>query len=194
MSIFTSAIAGKVAIALLAGGSLVIGAGASAFATELPGLLQEAIQEVTEGTEELEEQDLTEGDESGEPAGTSEGEESEESEEDTGDTEAVKGPKIPGPAAYGLCNAFGHGGLPEHSTAFTALASGAAEASVKEFCDLLPAKVKGDDAEDGGEDESAEDADAEDAGDDSRDGKSDKKDKSNRGNKGGNGKGKGGRP
>lgn len=161
MSILTSAVAAKVAIALLAGGSLVVGAGFSAFAAELPVLVLETIEDVVEGSEEnveVTDDESTEGDEGTEPAESTEGDESEGDDSEGDDSEgsdSAQGPKIPGPAAYGLCNAFGNGGLAAHSTAFKALASGAAEAGVEEFCASLPAKVKDEESEEGDAEEDA---------------------------------------
>ncbi len=45
-----------------------------------------------------------------------------------------RGPDATGPAAFGLCTAYSHGGLPPQSVAYQALARAAAPGTVEEYC------------------------------------------------------------
>jgi len=143
MSVLTSATAGKLAIALLAGGSLIVGAGLSAHASEFPALLPQSVSALTD-TDEFTDDDLLKDDLVEEPVDEGDDESGEE-----GDGDSARGPDAAGPAAFGLCNAHSTGGLREHSTAFGALLAAASEGTVDEYCAALPAKVKSDDPEDG---------------------------------------------
>lgn len=61
-------------------------------------------------------------------------------------TSAPAGPDAFGPAAFGLCNAFSHGGLSTTSTAYTALVQAAGgEDGVDSYCATVAAPAGGDD-------------------------------------------------
>jgi len=53
-------------------------------------------------------------------------------------SESPKGPDATGPAAFGLCNAYAHGGLPQNSTAYRALLAAAGTGTVDAYCATIP--------------------------------------------------------
>lgn len=205
MSTLTIPFGAKLAAIVLAG---VVATGASVAASvSATGIAFEEIAELTTTEEEAPDPVVEAGElpaidtESGleEEGEEEEGEEGEDTEDGEEDGEAsTKGPDATGSAAYGLCNAWSNGGLPDHSTAYGALEAAAGSADeVEEYCDSLPAKGKkdkgGDVAEDGDETtdgdtdgEETEDGDTEDTDADATEtekaDKSEKSEKSNNGN------------
>jgi hypothetical protein len=126
LSVLTT-IGGKVAIGLLAGGAAVIGGTAvAAYADLLPASIQQAAHDsigapVPGATESADPTDT--------PTTTS----------TATPTSAPVGPDATGPAAYGLCTAFTHGGLNVTSVAYASLANAANGAdNIATYCATIP--------------------------------------------------------
>jgi hypothetical protein len=151
--ILSTLLSAKTAAAAVGAGALVLGGGTvAAYAGVLPTSLQD-VAHVVVGAPAPEDQVAATGSpdpstsaEPSEPADASEAPDPSESPEPsespkaagTADSPAasaaaatagVRGPDATGPAAFGLCTAHTHGGLPEHSTAYQALAAAAAAAA-----------------------------------------------------------------
>ena len=122
LSVFAT-LAGKVAIGLLAGGAAVVGGTAvAAYADLLPTSIQQAAHDsigapVPGATDSAEPTDTP----TSTPTATP--------------TSTPVGPDATGPAAFGLCTAFTHGGLNVSSTAYASLANAANGASnIATYC------------------------------------------------------------
>lgn len=115
-------LAGKVAIGLLAGGAAVIGGTAvAAYAHALPPAAQQIAHDTIGAPSPTDASDTN-----GTPTATP--------------TATPVGPDATGPAAYGLCTAFGHGGLNVSSTAYASLAKAAnGAANIAAYCATIPA-------------------------------------------------------
>jgi len=149
VSIITGLVGSKIAASLLAG-ALVIGggAGAAAYANVLPTPLQETAHDLigapapeiaaTESESDETEADETASDESVSDETESESEEtaSDENESDDSSTKASRvGPDVRGHAAYGLCQAYAHGGLGVSSTPYASFVVAAdGEANIAAYC------------------------------------------------------------
>ena len=124
MSFFTAVVTGKIAIAALAIGSIATGGAVAAYAGTLPSPLQQIAHEAL-------------GAPSDDPTATPTPDpiETPDPTETPVPTTAPQGPDATGPAAFGLCTAFSHGGLHWTSTAYAALvtASGGA-ANIATYC------------------------------------------------------------
>ncbi|MDQ1545900.1 MAG: hypothetical protein QOH69_804 [Actinomycetota bacterium] len=125
LSVFAT-LGGKVAIGLLAGGAAVVGGTAvAAYADLLPATIQQAAHDsigapVPGATASAEPTDAPT------PTPT------------TTPTSSSVGPDATGPAAFGLCTAFTHGGLNVSSTAYASLASAANGASnIATYCSTI---------------------------------------------------------
>lgn len=113
----------KVAIGVLAGGAVVVGGtGFAAYAGLLPASIQQAAHDsigapVPGATESVDPTDAPTASPSSTPVG----------------------PDATGPAAFGLCTAFTHGGLNVTSTAYASLAGAANGASnIATYCATIP--------------------------------------------------------
>ncbi len=126
LSVFTL-IGGKVAIGILAGSAVVAGgAGVAAYADLLPAAAQKVAHDTIDAplpraTDSSDPTDRP----TALPTGTP--------------TATPGGPDATGPAAFGLCTAFTHGGLKVTSTAYASLASAAKGASnIATYCATIP--------------------------------------------------------
>jgi len=127
MSLITTLVGSKIAAGLLAG-AIVIGGGtgAAAYANVLPTPLQEAAHDLIGAPESEIAATEAVSDETVSEEPDSESTESEETVSDETDSESDDsatagtkvGPDITGHAAYGLCQAFTHGGLGVSSTPY----------------------------------------------------------------------------
>jgi len=147
VSIITGLVGSKIAASLLAG-ALVVGggAGAAAYANVLPTPLQETAHDLigapapeiaaTESEPDEAESDDTESDEAVSDDTESDDAVSDEAESDDSSTTATRvGPDVTGHAAYGLCNAYSHGGLGVSSTPYAAFVVAAeGEANIAAYC------------------------------------------------------------
>lgn len=139
MSFMHAPTAVKLAVTLCAGLGLLVGVGAASAATssssffaELPG--SDPAVDAT-STPDLEGSELPDIETDSGVDDDSEADTDTETEE----SEAGGGPDATGSAAWGLCNARAHGGLPDHSTAFSALEAAAGGGdNVEEYCDSIP--------------------------------------------------------
>lgn len=156
MNLLSAPFGAKIAVALFAG-AIVVGGSVSASAAVI-----ETVEDVVTATVETPDEDGTDGvvDEGETDEGTEDGADDGTEEGTDGDAE-THGPDATGDAAWGLCNARSHGGLPGHSTAGEAL-DAAADGDVDAYCATVE-KHHGDEADDEG-DETTEDS--EDAADD----------------------------
>ena len=125
LSVFAT-LGGKVAIGLLAGGAAVVGGTAvAAYADLLPASIQQAAHDsigapVSGATNTADPTDTP----TSTPTASS--------------TSTPVGPDATGPAAFGLCTAFTHGGLNVSSTAYASLASAANGASnIATYCSTI---------------------------------------------------------
>lgn len=128
MSFFTALISSKIALAALGVAAVAVGGTAAVAAT---GNLPETSQGIVHTASAMPD-----------PA-TSATAETADSTEAPNPTSTPKGPDATGSAAFGLCNAFTHGGLGSNSTAYKSLltaASGAA--NVAAYCDTVIADKK----------------------------------------------------
>ena len=133
MSLFTTLISSKVAVGVLGAGIVTAGAtGAAAYANVLPAPLQQSAHALI-----------------GAPApetATTTAEKISASQEPspTASSSAIaQGPDATGPAAYGLCNAYLHGGLKVSSTAYTSLVTAAkGSANIVSYCASVPTPGK----------------------------------------------------
>ncbi|HEU5222309.1 MAG TPA: hypothetical protein VFU07_01335 [Candidatus Lumbricidophila sp.] len=66
---------------------------------------------------------------------------------ETESASAPKGPDATGPAAFGLCNAFSHGGLHNTSVAHSALLAAAGSGSIDAYCAPILAAHSHDDSD-----------------------------------------------
>jgi len=153
MSLFTVFATSKVAASVLAAGTLAVGGtGAAAFAGALPSDVQQSAHEllgapaphvggVSEtATADAEAKASATPSASAAAAGDVEGENA-----DAKASATAVGPDATGPAAFGLCTAFTHGGLEATSTGFKSLAVAAkGEANIESFCADVTAPGKSD--------------------------------------------------
>jgi hypothetical protein len=122
LSVFAT-LGGKVAIGLLAGGAAVVGGTAvAAYADLLPASIQQAAHDsIGAPSSGATESDDPTGAPTSTPTATP--------------TSTPVGPDATGPAAFGLCTAFTHGGLNVSSTAYASLESAANGASnIATYC------------------------------------------------------------
>jgi hypothetical protein len=151
MSLFTVFATSKVAASVLAAGTLAVGGtGAAAFAGALPSDVQQSAHELlgapaphVGGVSETAKAGA-EATASATPSASAAGEVAGENADAKASANAV-GPDATGPAAFGLCTAFTHGGLEATSTGFKSLAVAAkGEANIKSFCADVTAPGKSD--------------------------------------------------
>ena len=139
MSLITAALSTKVLVSLVATGVIAFGGtGLAAYAGVLPDGLQQTASEIIgaptpedvvapdAGVVADEESTIDTDTDTDTDTGTGTDTEVPDSGSDTEDSEPdpildSKGPDATGSAAYGLCNAYSRGGLPEHSTAYQSL-------------------------------------------------------------------------
>lgn len=148
--ILSTLLPAKAAAALVGAGALVLGGGAvAAYAGVLPPSLQGVAHAVVgapaaddQGDQATESPDPSTSPEPSDEAKTADPSESPDpsvspqaagassaSAPDPSTSPSPHGPDATGPAAFGLCNAHAHGGLPDHSTAYQALAAAASAAA-----------------------------------------------------------------
>ena len=122
LSVFAT-LGGKIAIGLLAGGVAVVGGTAvAAYADLLPSSIQQAAHDTVGAP-------VPGATDSADPTDTP------TSTPTATPTSGPVGPDATGPAAFGLCTAFTHGGLNVSSTAYASLASAANGASnIATYC------------------------------------------------------------
>ena len=128
MSFFTVLISSKIALGVL--GVAAVAAGGTA-AVAVAGNLPEASQGIVHTV-------------SATPDPTKSAKaETADSTDAPDSTSAPKGPDAKGAAAFGLCNAFTHGGLGSNSTAYKSLLTAASsEANIAAYCDKVIADKK----------------------------------------------------
>jgi hypothetical protein len=144
MSLFTVFASSKVAASVLAAGTLAVGGtGAAAFAGALPSDVQQSAHELlgapaphvggVSGTATSGASAEATASASATPSATASATAS--ADADSEKATAAAGPDATGPAAFGLCTAFTHGGLDSGSTAFKSLAVAAkGEANIDSYC------------------------------------------------------------
>lgn len=144
MSLFTVFASSKVAASVLAAGTLAVGGtGAAAFAGALPSDVQQSAHELlgapaphvggVSGTATSGASAEATASASATPSATASATAS--ADADSEKATAAAGPDATGPAAFGLCTAFTHGGLDAGSTAFKSLAVAAkGEANIDSYC------------------------------------------------------------
>lgn len=151
MSLFTVFATSKVAASALAAGTLAVGGtGAAAFAGALPSDVQQSAHELlgapaphVAGVSETAKAGA-EATASATPSASAAGDVAGENADAKASANAV-GPDATGPAAFGLCTAFTHGGLEATSTGFKSLAVAAkGEANIESFCADVTAPGKSD--------------------------------------------------
>ena len=128
MSFFTALISSKIALAALGVAAVAVGGTAAVAAT---GTLPEASQGIVHTASAMPD-----------PTASATAETA-DSTEAPNPSSTPKGPDATGSAAFGLCNAFTHGGLGSKSTAYKSLltaASGAA--NIAAYCDTVIAAKK----------------------------------------------------
>lgn len=180
VNILSAPIAAKIAVAIFAGAIVVGGsAAASAAVGEVINEVIAATEETPVVDEEVEEPPVDDGTVDDETDG-------EEAEDD------VAGPDATGKAAWGLCNARSHGGLPEHSTAGAAL-DAAGEGDTEGYCETVTKNGHDDEAEDEGDEGEADGDDADSDEDADATTEQSHGDSGNHGNGNGNGHKKGGK-
>jgi hypothetical protein len=149
--LFTVFATSKVAASVLAAGTLAVGGtGAAAFAGALPSDVQQSAHELlgapaprVGGVSETAKAGA-EATASATPSASAAGDVAGENADAKASAKAV-GPDATGPAAFGLCTAFTHGGLEATSTGFKSLAVAAkGEANIKSFCADVTAPGKSD--------------------------------------------------
>ena len=140
MSFFTALVTSKVAAGLLAGGTIAAGgAAAAAYTGTLPAPLQQGSHELigAPAPADLPTAFPTVPDQRPDAAGR--GREKAAGAPGTDSDDGV-GPDATGPAAFGLCTAFTHGGLDPASTAYKSLAAAAdGKGGIAEYCKSVPA-------------------------------------------------------
>lgn len=126
----TSLVSSKVLVAVAATGLVAVGGGAAAYAGALPTALQSAAHHsigapAPDGSEQ-------------EPADTPEPTDSTTTDTSTdtpSPSTSATGPDATGPAAYGLCTAYTHGGLAPTSVAYQSLVTAAGSADgIAAYC------------------------------------------------------------
>ena len=117
-------VSSKIALGIIVGGAVGVGgAGAAAYADLLPAAAQRSAHDLIGAP--LPGQDRT-ADPTDNPTGSPTG---------TPTPTSTNGPDATGPAAFGLCTAFEHGGLHSTSTAYAALVTAAKGASnIGSYC------------------------------------------------------------
>ena len=128
MSFFTALISSKIALGALGIAAVAVGGTAAVAATgNLPEVSQGIVHTASATPDPTKSATAETADSTDAPTSTS----------------APKGPDAKGSAAFGLCNAFSHGGLGTKSTAYKSLltaASGAA--NIAAYCDTVIASKK----------------------------------------------------
>ena len=133
MSFITAFVTGKVAIAALALGAVATGGTVAAYAGGLPTPVQQVAHAAIGAPS-----GATTSDETPVPGDTPTVEPTETPTATPTDTPTAKGPDATGPAAFGLCTAFTHGGLSANSTAYASLATAAGGAAgIPAYCALI---------------------------------------------------------
>jgi hypothetical protein len=137
MSLFTTLITSKIAASALAAGALALGGtAAAAYSGSLPGSLQQGAHSAA-----------------GTPAPSAPSTAAPSPKPKPSRTAGASGPDATGPAAFGLCTAYSHGGLNRSSTAYASLESAAkGSANIADYCATITAahesaKPKPDDSE-----------------------------------------------
>jgi hypothetical protein len=142
--LLSTLLASKVAVAV-GSAAIVLGAGTAAVAAVhvLPGALEQASGTVVGAADDASEPATSSepaDDESPSTGSPSTGSPSTDEPSAESDDPAAapspsrRGPDATGPAAFGLCNAYSHGGLPPQSVAYQALARAAGSGTVAEYC------------------------------------------------------------
>jgi hypothetical protein len=121
MTILSSLLGSKIALATVAVGAIALGSAGIAFAETAANSDDTVNATSTSGPTETDAPD--DGSESADPTETA---------SPTGEADDAHGPDATGSAAYGLCNAFAHGGLSSNSTAYVSLETAAIAAIVEE--------------------------------------------------------------
>jgi hypothetical protein len=154
MSFLTALVTSKIAAAVLVGGSLTVGGAATAAYTgTLPAPLQQTAHEIiaapapvhaSNSEEHKSGKNLHSGNDlNGKSVGPHGKEARQTGTSETHSNAAPVGPDASGPAAYGLCNAFTHGGLDSSSTAYKSLADAAKDsADIATYCTSVNAPGK----------------------------------------------------
>jgi hypothetical protein len=131
MSFITALVTGKVAVAALALGAVATGGTVAAFAGVLPSSAQSVAHAVIGAPS-------TASDDSPVPADaatpTPDPTSTPSPTAIPTNPPATQGPDASGPAAFGLCTAFSHGGLSVNSTAFASLLAAAGSAGIAPYC------------------------------------------------------------
>lgn len=124
MSLFTTLITSKIAAGALAVGALALGGTAAAAYT---GSLPESLQQGAHAA-------------AGTPAPTAPNTAEPSPKAKPSPTASVKGPDATGPAAFGLCTAYSHGGLHPSSAAYASLESAAkGNGNIADYCAKITA-------------------------------------------------------
>ncbi len=138
MSLFTTLLGGKIAAGVLAAGVVAAGAtGAAAYANILPAPLQQSAHALIGAPAPVTAATTEKVYASQEPSPTP------SASPTPSPTATAQGPDASGPAAYGLCNAYLHGGLNVSSTAYTSLVTAAkGSANIVSYCASVPTPGK----------------------------------------------------
>lgn len=146
MSFFTALVTSKVAAGLLAGGTIAAGgAAAAAYTGTLPAPLQQGSHELigAPAPADVPTAFPTIPDQKPDAAGQGQGQGrglGKAADAPGTDSDHGVGPDATGPAAFGLCTAFTHGGLDPASTAYKSLAAAAeGKGGIAEYCKSVPA-------------------------------------------------------
>jgi len=137
MSLFTTLVTSKIAAGALAVGTLVVGGTTTAaYAGALPAPLQQGAHSVIGApAASTDEDSTTDTDEDTTKTDTDEDSTTKTDEETDSSSPSRVGPDATGPAAYGLCRAYTHGGLNASSTAYGSLAAAAnGAANIAGYC------------------------------------------------------------
>ncbi|MBI1758197.1 MAG: hypothetical protein HYR62_03085 [Actinobacteria bacterium] len=120
-SVLSSLLASKIAMAAAVGAVTVGGTAAAAYTGTLPGSLQGIAHRTIGAPEATDGKQVTDPNERTHPGAER--------------SEHAKGPDATGPAAFGLCTAFEHGGLATPSTAYASLERAAGgKDRIKAYC------------------------------------------------------------
>ena len=139
MSFFTALVSSKIAAGLLAGGTIAAGGAAAAYTGVLPAPLQQGSHELIGAPAPAAVPSAAEQQEAAAHGQTAHGQKKAADAPEPESDGAGVGPDATGPAAFGLCSAFSHGGLDPASTAYKSLAAAAGNAGIDEYCKSVPA-------------------------------------------------------
>jgi hypothetical protein len=158
-AVLTALLASKVATAVIASGIVVGGTTAAAYAGALPSGMQElAHQTIGAQPPDAQDEDQQDGDAQGDDQQADPTDNPTDTPTDTptdsptatptdvptdaptGEPAGGRGPDATGPAAFGLCNAWTHGGLSANSVAYASLltAAGGAADGIAAYCATIP--------------------------------------------------------